>query len=372
MFLNSFKLNCKIINKYKINYYYIIIIIHLILYFFCLYNNYKIYFLWLDFKENYFGNIKHLFTLFYYDQYNFLQSSSKKTQLLIDLWVGNFLSAHKWILYTIFNQFSYFTTSHTSFKKETTNQSAQDGWSFGGREKIIKTLHNNTKIECSDVKHLKLKQNIVYKILTENIFSKKAEEEKKSSQKKTNAGKIWTERGKSSRTPWKRQHANESDTARYSDGHIHSTFSCTVTVTATTTSISTTSRWKREHWLCSWMDVPLSYTISFSPVLCQSDKEISLRTAAHQKRKWVLCSHPPFYLSPRRHCQKEKFFFGVAQEKRPTLKSSLNLGKFGSSTKSEIHLEPSLPHFMVVEILWGTYTHTHTHASTCACFVDCC
>lgn len=171
------------------------------------------------------------------------------------------------------------------------------------------------------------------------------------------------QRGKSSRTPWKRQHANESDTARYSDGHIHSTFSCTVTVTATatttSTSISTTSRWKREHWLCSWMDVPPAPSIAFhSPPLGQSDKEISLCTAAHQKRKWVLCSHPPFYHPV--HWLQEKFFFGVAQEKRPTLKSSLNLGKFGSSTKTEIHLEPSLPHFMVVEILRGTHTLTHT------------
>lgn len=86
------------------------------------------------------------------------------------------------------------------------------------------------------------------------------------------------------------------------------------------------------------------------------------------------CAHTHLSIPPPHpsylHCLKEKFFFGVAKEKRPTLKSSLNLGKFGSSTKNEIHLEPSLPHFMVVEILRGTYTHTH--ASTCACFVDCC
>lgn len=71
--------------------------------------------------------------------------------------------------------------------------------------------------------------------------------------------------------------------------------------TATTTSISTTSRWKREHWLCSWMDHSPCHSLSspchfLSPPI---NNVISLRTAAHQKRKWVLCaSHPSTYSSP--------------------------------------------------------------------------
>lgn len=146
----------------------------------------------------------------------------------------------------------------------------------------------------------------------------------------------------------------------------------------TTTSISTTSRCGSGSIgsALEWTFPSASLSLSLSLYLSVSpSNEISLRTAAHQKRKWVLCApHPPTFVLqplPRRHfhchchCywKKSSFYFGVVQEKRRYVEEFIEPREIRKQhEKRNSFGAQSTP----LNGGWNTQrgTHTHVHAHT--------
>lgn len=194
----------------------------------------------------------------------------------------------------------------------------------------------------------------------ENL-SRKYVSRKKKPNPKENKCRQNLDRGKSSRTPWKRQRQR----LEYSSRPQPHPYRPHRDVEAGALALLLNGP--------SPLPVSLSLSLYLSVSPCN---EISLRTAAHQKRKWVLCApHPPTFVLqplPRRHfhchwhchCywKKSSFYFGVVQEKRRYVEEFIEPREIRKQhEKRNSFGAQSTP----LNGGWNTQrgTHTHTHPS---------